>query len=264
MNTFNNKWIWITGASSGLGKAMAIALAEEGAHLILSARSEEKLNQVAESCQGSGKKHILPLDLTQSDSFQEKVNKALSYGGYVDILINNGGISQRALAVETQPSVSRELFEVNFFGTIELTRLLLPSMLERKSGHIVTISSIVGKFGSPKRSSYSASKHALHGYFDSLRFEVEPDGIDVTLLCPGFIQTDISKNALTADGQPQNTMDEKTAQGLTTDQFASRVLKAIRNKKKEANIGKYEIMGVYMKRFLPGLFRKILAKSEVT
>ncbi len=264
MNTFKNKWIWITGASSGLGKAMAMAFAEEGAHLILSARSEDKLEDVAESCKGTGEKHILPLDLTKSETFQDNVNKALSYGGHVDILINNGGISQRALAVETKPKVSRKLFEVNFFGTIELTRLLLPSMIERNSGHIVTISSIVGKFGSPKRSSYSASKHALHGYFDSLRFEVQDDGIDVTILCPGFIQTDISRNALTADGQPQNTMDEKTVGGLTTDQFVTKVLKAIRKKKKEANIGKFEVMGVYLKRYLPGLFRKILAKSEVT
>lgn len=264
MSTFKNKWIWITGASSGLGKAMAMAFAKEGANLILSARSEEKLDEVAQSCEGDGVKKIIPLDLTETESFPSKVKQALSFGGRVDIVINNGGISQRALAVETTPEVSRRLFEVNYFGTTELTRQVLPSMIGQKSGHIVTISSVVGKFGSPKRTSYSASKHALHGYFDSLRFEVQGDNIDVTLICPGFIQTDISRNALTADGKPQNTMDNKTAGGLTTDVFASRVLKAIHKRKKEVYIGKFEVMGVYLNRFFPGLFRKMLSKSEVT
>lgn len=264
MTTFADKWIWITGASSGLGKAMAVAFANENANLILSARNVDNLNEVAESCRGTGEKHILPLDLAQQETFPDKVKEALSYVGHIDILINNGGISQRADAVETIPEVTRRLFEINFFGTIELTRLVLPSMIGRKSGHIVTMSSIVGKFGSPRRSTYSASKHALHGYFDSLRFEVQDDGIDITLVCPGFINTDISRHALTAKGEPQNTMDKKTARGLSTEEFSKRVLTAIRRRKKEVNIGKYEVLGVYLKRFVPGLFRKMLAKSEVT
>ena len=262
--SFAGKWIWITGASSGLGKAMALSFAREGAHLILSARNEENLMEVAGQCEGTGEKHILPLDLADQTAMPAKAKAALSYGGRVDILINNGGISQRASAVETIPEVTRRLFEINFFGTIELTRLILPSMISRKSGHIVTMSSIVGKFGSPRRSTYSASKHALHGYFDSLRFEVQDDGIDVTLVCPGFINTDISRHALTAQGEPQNTMDKKTTRGLSTEEFSEKVLKAIRGKKKEVNIGKYEVMGVYLKRFVPGLFRKMLAKSAVT
>ncbi len=264
MKRFSNRWVWITGASAGLGEAMALAFAREDAHLILSARNEEKLKDVAARCSGKGEKHILPLDLSQSDTLEDKVMSALSFGSQVDILINNGGISQRATAMETLPEVTRTLFEINFFGTIELTRLLLPSMIQRKEGHIVTISSIVGKFGSPKRSTYSASKHALHGYFDSLRFEVQDDNIDVTLICPGFIRTNISKNALTADGKPQNTMDDKQARGLSPEDFSSRVLRAIYNKKKEVNIGKYEILAVYLKRFVPGIFRRILAKSDVT
>ncbi len=264
MSSFANKWIWITGASAGLGEAMALALAKENAHLILSARNEEKLHEVAKKCGGNGQKHVLPLDLAKNEELAKIVQAALTLAPHIDILINNGGISQRATAVETVPEVTRKLFEINFFGTIELTRLVLPSMIRRKSGHIVAISSIVGKFGSPKRSTYSASKHALHGYFDSLRFEVEDDNIDVTLVCPGFIRTNISRNALTADGEPQNTMDDKQAHGLSPEVFSSRVLRAIRKKKKEVNIGKYEILGVYLKRFVPGIFRKILANSEVT
>lgn len=264
MTSFADKWVWITGASSGLGEAMALAFSRENAHLILSARNEQKLRGVASRCEGNGTKHILPIDLAEPQSLPEKVDQALALGGHIDILINNGGISQRAHAVETLPEVTRRLFEINFFGTIELTRLVLPSMIQRQSGHIVTISSIVGKFGSPKRSTYSASKHALHGYFDSLRFEVQDDGIDVTLVCPGFIRTDISRHALTAQGEPQNSMDEKTARGMSTEEFSSKVLKAIRRKKKEVNIGKFEVFGVYLKRFAPGLFRRLLAKSEVT
>src|SRR5690606_24775545 len=263
MTNFANKWIWITGASSGLGKAMALAFSRENAHLILSARNEEKLQEVAALCEGQGQKHILPLDLSLPDTLAGKAQEALALGGQVDILINNGGISQRASAEETLPEVTRRLFEINFFGTIELTRQLLPSMLARQSGHIVTISSIVGKFGSPRRSTYSASKHDLHGYFDSLRFEVQEKGNDDTLVCPGFIRTDISRHALTAQGEPKNSMDKKTARGLSTEEFSSKVLKAIHQKKKEVNIGKFEVFGVYLKRFVPGLFRRLLAKSEV-
>ena len=263
MKTFENQWIWITGASAGLGAAMARAFDQENANLILSARNEEKLQEVVQSCSGKGEKHILPLDLTKIDSFSQKVNEAISFGQRIDILINNGGISQRALALETPGEVSRRVFEVNFFGTIELTRLVLPIMLQQKSGHIMTISSVVGKFGSPYRSSYSASKHALQGYFDSLRFEVEQQGIDITMICPGFIRTDVTRNALTAEGKPQNTMDKKTDQGMAPDKFAEKVLKNMKKKKKEAYIGGIEILAVYMKRYVPWLFRRVIARSEV-
>lgn len=263
MKTFENKWIWITGASAGLGAAMARAFARANANLILSARNEDRLREVVKTCDGKGEKHILPLDLTDVDSLSGIVNDALSFGNRIDILINNGGISQRALAEETLPEVSRKVFEVNFFGTIELTRLVLPAMLRQKSGHIMTISSVVGKFGSPYRSSYSASKHALQGYFDSLRFEVEPQGIDITLICPGFIRTDVTRNALTADGKPQNKMDKKTDQGMDPEKFAEKVLKVMKKKKKESYIGGIEILAVYMKRYVPWLFRKVIARSEV-
>jgi len=263
MSTFKNKWIWITGASAGLGAAMARAFALENANLILSARNVEKLQAVADACEGTGEKHILPLDLTEIDLLDQKVKKAISLGGRIDILINNGGISQRALAKDTLPEVSRKVFEINFFGTIELTRLVVPTMLQQKSGHIMTISSVVGKFGTPYRSTYSASKHALQGYFDSLRFEVEKEGIDVTLICPGFIRTDVTRNALTADGKPQNTMDKKTAAGMSPDKFAKKVVKVMRKRKKEAYIGGSELLAIYLKRYIPSLFRWIIARTEV-
>lgn len=262
--SYKNQWIWITGASSGLGAELAKRFAALDGNLILSARNVEKLNSVKESCKGEGEKKILPLDLADHDSFSDKVQEALGFGGQIDVLVNNGGLSQRSLAVETQLTVAKRLFEVNYFGTIALTQLVLPYMLQRKSGHIVVISSIVGKFGSPLRSTYSASKHALQGYFDSLRFEVQDAGIDVTILCPGFIQTDVSKNALTADGSPQNKMDNKTARGLTTTEFGQKAMRIIQKKKKEGYIGKYEILGVYIKRLFPNLFHRIISNSKVT
>lgn len=265
MNSFNNKWIWVTGASAGLGAAMVRAFAAENANIILSARNADKLKSVAASCSGTGEKIILPLDLSEVDSLAEKVEEALnSSGGHIDVLINNGGISQRSLAKDTPVEVSRKVFEINFFGAIELTRRLLPSMLERKSGQIVAISSVVGKYGTPVRSSYSASKHALHGYFDSLRFEIENDGIDVTVICPGFIHTDVSKNALNEAGVPRNILDERTANGMEPDEFAKKALQVIRKKKREAYIGKFEIMGVYLKRYFPSLFHRLLPRFDVT
>lgn len=264
MAGFNNKWIWITGASSGLGRAMALEFSRENANLILSSRKRDKLEQVRNECEGTGEKEILTLDLQNETEFPEKVKEALSFGGKIDVLINNGGISQRAQAIDTQPEVARKIFEINYFGTIELTRQVLPSMIAGNSGHIVVISSVVGRFGSPLRSTYSASKHALHGYFDSLRFEVQNQGINVSIICPGFIQTDVSKNALTAEGTPQGKMDNKTSKGLTTHEFGKKVLKVIRKKKKEAYIGKYEVLGVHVKRFFPNLFHTIISNSEVT
>lgn len=262
--TYKDQWIWITGASAGLGRAMAKGFADLGANLILSARNVEKLESVKQECGGSGQKHILPLNLANQDELPSLVDQALGFGGQIDVLINNGGVSQRSTALDTQLAVSKRLFDINFFGTIALTQLVLPSMIKRKIGQVVVVSSIVGKFGSPLRSSYAASKHAIQGYFDSLRFEVQNHGIDVTILCPGFIHTDVSKNALTGDGKPQTTMDQKTSKGMSTEVFAKKALRIIRRRKKEGYIGKYEILGVYIKRFFPNLFHRIISNSKVT
>lgn len=263
--TFQDKTVWITGASSGLGEAMAKAFAEAGANLILSARNLRELERVKSECSGPGVKAIVPLDLSNISEFKDKVKEAVDcIPGGIDILINNGGVSQRDLAVNTNEETSRKLFEINFFGTVEVTKALLPHFMSRKSGHIVVISSIVGKFGSPLRSTYSASKHALHGYFDSLRFEVRPYNIDVTVICPGFIATNVSVNAMKGDGTKQNTMDEKTAAGMNPGVFARKVLKVVRKKKREAYIGKTEILAVYLKRYLPAVFFQVISRSKVT
>ena len=263
---FRNKRIWITGASSGIGEALAYSCADEGAHLILSSRKEAELRRVATTAAEKGAASVLvqPLDLADHASIPEIVNAVLKKTGKVDILINCGGISQRGLALETTLEVDKKIMDVNFFGTIALTKALLPSMLTHQLGHIVTITSVTGKYGSPKRSAYAASKHALHGFFDSLRAELGHTPIQVTLVCPGFVRTNVSMNALSGDGRPQGTMDEATEKGMPPEEAARRTLRAIRQGKEEVWFGGREAVGVYLKRFFPGYFSKVIRRVKVT
>jgi dehydrogenase/reductase SDR family member 7B len=206
----------------------------------------------------------LQLDLSDADSLPSKVVSALQHFGAVDVMIHNGGISQRSLAKETTLEVDRRIMEVDFFGTVALTKALLPSMTARKQGHFVVISSLVGKFGTPMRSGYSAAKHALHGFFDALRAETHDDGIKVTIVCPGFIKTNVSVNALTSDGSKQATMDEAQANGMNADECAKRILRAVNAGKLEVYIGGRERLGIYLKRFVPNTFARILRRAKVT
>ncbi len=256
--------VWVTGASSGIGEALAYAYSEKGARLVLSSRDEGRLREVQSRCAEPGRHLVVPFDLRDTPSVGTRCAEVLEHMGHVDILINNGGISQRSLAMETPLDVDRMIMETNFFGTISLTKAVLPSMTERGSGRIVVISSLVGRFGTPLRSAYSASKHALHGFFESLRSEVWDLGIGVTLVCPGFIRTNISVNALTGDGSPQGTMDEAQAHGMPPDACAWKIIAAVEKGKSEVYIGGRELMGVYIKRFAPGLFDRIIRKARVT
>lgn len=264
-NFFKNKRIWITGASSGIGEALAVALAEQGAQLILSSRNEVEINRVSAHCSKAGASGVIvqPLDLERHESIPGIVENILKKVGKVDVLVNNGGISQRALVKDTSLEVDKKLMAVNYFGTIALTKALLPNMLMHQLGHIVTITSLTGKFGSPYRSSYAASKHALHGFFDSLRAELDGAHIKVTLICPGFIHTNVSKNALTGDGAKLGTMDEATENGMAPERLAHKILQAIEAGKEEAYFGGKEVLGVYLKRFFPRYFSKMLLKAKV-
>ncbi|MEM9887848.1 MAG: SDR family oxidoreductase [Bacteroidota bacterium] len=258
------KWVWITGASSGLGEAMSYEFAKKGANLILSSRKLEELERVKANCNPAAKVEIQVLDVAEQAQFETVTNDLLSKTGSIDILINNAGVSQRGLVKETQLAVDRRIMEINYFGAIALTKAVLPSMLKRRSGQIVVMSSLVGKFGSPLRSTYAASKHALHGFFDSLRAETAKEGITITILCPGYVHTNVSQNALTADGQSQGTTDEKTAQGLSPEQFAKKAVRSIEKEKREVIIGRTETLGIYLKRFFPGLFARIISRVAVT
>ncbi|MBL6448169.1 SDR family oxidoreductase [Fulvivirga sp. 29W222] len=260
----NNKVIWVTGASSGIGEALAYALAKRGAKLILSSRRKEELERVKASCKGKdGDIQILPLDLGQRDSLKLTTEAAVQMFGHIDMLIHNGGISQRSLAKDTDMEVDRKLMEVNYFGTVEITKHLLPHFLDRKTGHYIVVTSLVGKFGTPYRSGYSASKHALHGFFDSLRAELHRSNIKVTIICPGFIKTNVSVNALTEKGTKLNQMDDAQANGMPPDLFARKMIHAIESGKKEVYIGGKETYGVYLKRFFPSLFARVVRKARV-
>lgn len=262
---FKNKRVWITGASSGIGEALALAFAGRGAHLILSARNEQELHRVAVAATEAGAATVLvqPLDLAQHDAIPGVVEKVLRQVGKIDILVNNGGISQRALALDTSLEVDKKLMNVNYFGTIALTKAVLPAMLTHQLGHIVTVTSLTGIFGSPYRTSYAAAKHALHGFFDSLRAELGHTPIKVTLICPGFIKTNVSVNALTGDGSSLGVMDDAQAKGMLPEVLAQKILRAIERGTEEAYFGGKEVLGIYVKRFFPTYFSKILKNAKV-
>jgi short-subunit dehydrogenase len=266
MPSLTSKVIWITGASSGIGEALTYALAKEGAYLILSARRKEELERVKGNCKGTNPAniHILPVDLSKAETLQLNTQAAIQIFGRIDILINNGGISQRSLARETKLEVDRAIMEVDYFGTLALSKYLLPHFLKRKSGHYVITSSVMGIIGTPYRSGYAAAKHALHGFFDSLRAEVWKENIFVTLICPGWVRTNVTLNAMTGDGSKLNEMDKTTDHGLSPDFCAKEIVKAIKKKKEEVYIGgAKEVFGVYTKRFFPKLFSRIVRKIKV-
>lgn len=263
MSSIKNKVVWVTGATSGIGEAIVYALAEQGAKLVISARRADELKKVAEKCKGS-EVLILPLDLADQSNFEEKKNEVLKKFGRIDILVNNGGISQRSLVKDTSVDVDRKIMEVNYIGTVALTKVVLPQFLKQGSGKFVVTTSTVGKIGTPYRSGYSASKHALHGFFDSLRAELHDDNISVLLICPGFIQTNISINALTGSGEKLGTMDKATAAGLTPKQCAKQIVEGIISNKQEMVIGGMkEKFGIITKRFFPSLFSVLIRKMAV-
>lgn len=263
---YQGKTIWITGASSGIGEAFAKAFYKQGANLILSSRRKEALIEVKNSL-GSQTKNvkIVPLDLTKSETFADKTDEALAAFGQIDVLINNGGVSQRATVLESEMETYRRLMEINYFGAVGLTKQVLPHMVERKSGHIIVTSSVAGKIGTKYRSGYAASKHAVQGFFNSLRQEMYEHHVDVTLLCPGFIKTNISKNALTGDGSKFNKMGDAHSNAMTADEMVKKVMPKINARKEEIYVtGFKEGLAIWVQRISPTLLNKILKNQKVT
>jgi short-subunit dehydrogenase len=222
------------------------------------------LERVRSACTDPDRHIVTPLDLSDADTLRAAAEDVRDRAGPVDLMIHNGGISQRSLVQNTDLSVDRRIMEVNYFGAVTLTKRVLPSMLERGQGHFVVISSVVGKFGTPKRSAYAASKHALHGFFDSLRAEVHDAGVHVTIVCPGFVETNVAHNALTDDGTPlSEKKDEVTEVGIPPMQCARQIARAIERNKSEVTIGGWETMGVYAKRFVPSLFNAAIRRISM-
>ena len=264
MTKIKDSVIWLTGASSGIGEQLAYQLATKGAKLILSARRLAELERVKKAC-NSEKVETLSIDLEDSFALQQKAKEAETFFGPIDILINNGGISQRDTILNTSLDVDRRLMEVNYFGSIALSKSLLPGMVDRKKGHHVVVTSTVGIINTPYRSGYGASKHALHGFYDVLRAEHHDDNIKVTIVLPGYIKTDISLNALVGDGSAQQKMDRGQENGMSADKCARLIVKAIERNKNAVYIGGLkEKAGIYLKRFWPRAAAKAIRKLRVT
>jgi short-subunit dehydrogenase len=259
---FAGQIVWITGASSGIGEATAYAFAREGARLVLSSRRANELERVRQACERPGEHAIVPLDLARSATFPGIVSEVLARCGHLDVLINNGGVGQRSFALDATEATERALMEVDYFGPVALTKAVLPSMRERQSGHVVVISSVMGYLGTPGRSSYAAAKHALNGYFDSLRAEHWREGIHVTIVCPGYVQTAISAHALgVQSGAPRRT-EEIGRRGMPAEKCAGAILRAVAGRREEVYVGGREVFGIYLKRFTPWLISKIVRRMK--
>ena len=259
MYDLKDKVIWISGASSGIGEYFARAASQKGAKIILSARRREKLEALQVEL-GTDRTAVLEMDVTHIDDISAKHEAAQAIYGPIDILVNNAGISQRSTVEETDLEVDRRMFEVNYFGNIALTKAALPSMLERQQGKIVVTSSIAGKLGVPFRSTYCATKHALHGYYDALRAEVHDRNVQVHVICPGYINTDISLHALNAKGEKHGKMDEGQAKGMAPDVCADRIIDAMIKNKNEVYIGGKEAKFVMLRRLSPKTYYRLIAK----
>ena len=256
--------IWITGASSGIGEALAIAFAKRGARIILSGRDEAKLVAVKKSCKHSKKHLIVPFDISDAEQAKEAYDSAITQAGKIDWLINNAGISQRSLIMDTSEDVERQIMEIDYFAQTRLTRLVLPDMIAQGGGKVVMISSVAGLLGTQYRGAYGAAKAALHMWANSLRAELHEQGIEVATIFPGFIQTNVSINALTGDGSAQGTMDEATSHGLTAADFAKQVVKALSNDKEYIIVGgKQEKLATRVNRLSPPKLYKLIRESQV-
>ena len=259
---FHNKVVWITGASSGIGEALAYAFAAEGAQLVLSARREGELQRVAKAC---GNAYVLPFDMLSVAEHADRVQDVMNTYGRIDYLVLNAGVSQRSFVKDTTFDVYRRLFEVNFFSIVSLTQAVLPIFTAQKSGVFVPIASVAGRISTPRRAAYGATKHALIGFFDSVRAEVFNDGIRVTTILPGYIKTNISLHAMNEKGEAYGKMDPNQAKGLDPNITAQKILQAVLAGKNEFFVGGFlEGFGLFVKRFFPSIMPLMLRKIKNT
>lgn len=257
---FKNKVVWITGASSGIGEALAKAFNAEGANVILSARNIEELQRVQSLLSNKDVQSvIIPLDIQKYLELEERTKQAIAAFGKIDILINNAGISQRSLAIDTPFVDDLRIIEIDLLGTIALTKAILPHFMSHSDCQIVVISSVMGKINTKYRTAYAAAKHGVVGYFESLRLELEGK-VNVCNIMPGFIATNIVKNAVAKEFNPNN----QNASGMTPDDFAIKALNAIFKNKKNVYIGGIkEQFAMLLKRISPSLFDAFIKGIKV-
>ena len=264
MKTLQNKVVWLTGASSGIGEALAYVLSSKKCKLIISSRNGVELERVKRCCENGGENiFVLPIDLTKTEELPHTAKEALNHWGKIDCFIHNAGLAVRDLAVNTNEEIDREVMETNYFGPMLLTKCILPHMLEKRSGHIVVISSLSGKYGVPKLSAYAASKHALHGFFDSLRTEAAGMQLKISLIVPGFIKTPIANHTRDGKGNSYGKMIRANEKGMSAECCAGKIMKAILSEKEETLIGGAEMFSVYLHRFFPRLFSSIIRNHPV-
>ena len=260
---FTGKVVWITGASSGIGEALVKAFAQRGSRVIASSNDSYGLAKVAESCSGmKGSVTTVTFDLGDMAGIEETVAGVVEREGKVDMLLNIGGISQRALIRETPLWLDRKIMEINYFGTIALTKAVLPFMIRNGGGHIAATSSISGRFGFPLRSAYSASKQALHGFFETLLLEHGRDNIRVSVIIPGRVQTMISLHALTASGAEHGKMDGGQAGGVTAEKAARQILMGLGRNRREILVGSHELLMLKIRKYMPALFFRIAGRIK--
>lgn len=262
---FKGKTIWITGAASGMGRSVAVLLSTYKTRLILSDRDADGLEACADIVRKNGSDAItVVLDMSDSSAIALTVEKVLQNIGRIDALYQFAGISQRSLVAETPLENDRRIMEINFFGVVALAKAVLPSMIENGGGQLAVTSSLVGKFGFPYRSAYSASKHALHGYFESLLAENSKHNIRVSILIPGRIQTNISRFALDREGKEYGKMDAGQANGITAEKAARQICRGLQKEKKEVHVGGKELLMLYIRRFIPALYYRLAVNLKPT
>lgn len=261
---YQDKVVWITGASSGIGEALAHEFAAQGAKLVLSARRADVLEAVRLQCANPDRHFVLPLDMTDSESLPAHVQNVLDHFGHIDVLVNNAGISQRSLIKDTSLAVDRKVMELDFFGPVALTKAVLPSMLQRGQGHLVAVSSVVGLVATPYRSAYAAAKHAIIGFYDALRAEVHDNGLQVSVLIPGFVRTNVSLSAVTADGSAHGIVDPQQETAMPAATFAERAVAALAKGEERIIIAGKEKVAIWLGRLSPALLSRVIRRVKVT
>lgn len=265
MRLFEKKIVWITGASSGIGECLVYSFVRRGAVVIASSNEASELERVKDNCSDfPGKVRCVPFDLSDTSGIDKIVGEQLYKTGRIDFLLNIGGISQRATIEETPIWLDRKIMEINYFGTIALTKAVLPYMIKQKSGHILATSSISGRFGFPLRSSYSASKQALHGFFETLFLENKKFNIRTSVIIPGRVQTKISFRALNAEGKEHGKMDAGQSKGIAPEKAAEIIIRGIIRNKREILVGGSELAMLFIRLYFPALFFRLADKINST
>ena len=258
MKNFKNKTVWITGASSGIGEALAEEFAKEGSRVIISSHEKEELERVREKLKDiSTEVHIEVFNLAKPEEVKKAADNVLKKFGGIDVMMNNGGISQRALASESPLEIDRLVMEIDYFAGIILAKAVLPGMIERGEGYFGVTSTIAGKFGFPMRSAYSAAKHALFGFYESLLAENYHKGIRVTLFSPGRVRTNISINSVDSQGKARNVMDPGQANGISPEKCAQKMLRSMKKGRRDVLIGGSELIMVYIYKYLRPLYYRM-------